>query len=133
MELKRIEKAIELLKSNNIEELKELLEFERQASILNGKGKNIKYATLVKNLIKVNAESRPLLATVMHDEQNRQFILDGYFLARYEHYKEELDGLPQTPYSDNLIKPERIIPRKAYCEEHALTDDEQLLLENLDK
>ena len=51
MELKRIEKAIELLKSNNIKELQELLEFERQASILNGKGKDVKFATLVKNLL----------------------------------------------------------------------------------
>ena len=133
MELKRIEKAIELLKSNNIKELQELLEFERQASILNGKGKDVKFATLVKNLIKVNAESRPLLATIMHDEQNRQFICDGHMLARFEQHKEELDGLPQTPYSDNLIKPDRIIIPKHFCEEYILTDDEQLLLKNLDK
>ena len=133
MELKRIEKAIELLKSNNIKELQELLEFERQASILNGKGKDVKFATLVKNLLKVNAESRPLLATIMHDEQDRQFICDGYMLARFEQHKEELDGLPQTPYSDNLIKPDRIIIPKHFCEEYILTDDEQLLLKNLDK
>lgn len=133
MELKRIEKAIELLKSNNIKELQELLEFERQASILNGKGKDVKFATLVKNLIKVNAESSPLLATIMHDEQDRQFICDGYMLARFEQHKEELDGLPQTPYSDNLIKPDRIIIPKHFCKEYILTDDEQLLLKNLDK
>ena len=54
-------------------------------------------------------------------------------LARFEQHKEELDGLPQTPYSDNLIKPDRIIIPKHFCEEYILTDDEQLLLKNLDK
>ena len=133
MELSKINKAIELLKNNNIEELKELLEFERQASILNGKGKDVKFATLVKNLIKVNAESRPLLATIMHDKQDRQFICDGYMLARFEQHKEELDGLPQTPYGADKLNPDRIIIPKHLCEEYTLTDDEQLLLKNLDK
>ena len=133
MELRRIEKAIELLNENNVKELKELLEFERQKSIMNGKGRNVKFATLVRNLIKVNAESRPLLATIMHDELNRQFICDGFLLARFEQHKEELDGLSQTPYSDNLIKPDRIIIPKHLCKEHAITEDEQLLLKNLEK
>lgn len=132
MNTKGIEKAIELLNSQNFDELKDFLEFERQSAILSDKGRKTSLLTAVKKILEQNKESRPLLATIQHDEQNRQFICDGYIAVIWNEYKPEFDCFKQTD-NNSSIKIMQILGNKKHFKPYKLNDDEILILKNLEK
>lgn len=133
MELKKINKYIELANSN-ITELLRVLEFDRQQAILEEKGKTYKLATAVKKIIdtKELKTTRPALATIMHDNDGKQFICDGYVLIKWNDFQEELNVFPQTD-SAKSIQVDIILPNEVYTTKHELTEDDSLLINNIDK
>ena len=75
---------------------------------------------------------RPALATIMHDKDGKQFICDGYMLIKWNEYQEELNGFLQTDY-EKSIKIENILPLEHNTVKHELTEEETLLIKNIDK
>lgn len=133
MELAKIKKYIKLA-NENITELLRVLEFDRQQAIMEEKGKTMKLANAVKKVIDLNEykKSRPILSTIMHDKDGKQFICDGFMLIKWNEYQEELDGFMQTDY-DRSIKIENILPKEYNTTKHELNKDEILILKNIDK
>jgi hypothetical protein len=134
MELAKINNYIKLINDMNIEELLRVLEFDRQQAIMEEKGKTYKLATAVKKVIDIKQlkKERPALASIMHDKDGKQFICDGYMLIKWNDFKEELNGFLQTDY-DKSIKIESILPLEHNTFKHELTEEETLLIQNIDK
>lgn len=78
-----IEKSIELLNSSKLDELRELLAYERQKSILAGQGKKSSLLTAVKKFIDNNdlKTTRPELAKIQHIMKQQLTIEDIYLKA----------------------------------------------------
>lgn len=133
MELAKIDNYIKLANSD-LTELLRILEFDRQQAIMEEKGKSYKLATAVKKVIDLKdlKKSRPLLASIMHDKDDKQFICDGYMLIKWKDHQEELDGFLQTDYGRS-INTETILPKEHSTIKHELTEDEKLLIKNIDK
>ena len=127
-----IEKAIALLNSGKWNELNDLLVYEREKSILESNGKKMKLAPAVKKILEKNKENRPILATVMYDEQNRPIICDGFLLVRWNAEQPELKAFPET-HGESVLKADNIIPKMHDCEERILTENDRLIIENIDK
>lgn len=87
----QIEKAINLLKENKTNELKELLMIEL---LKEDKNKNVKIVDIVKKYLKA-VNDRPMLKTVMIKNE-KQFICNGFNLIVFNEYVKELELLPQT-------------------------------------
>lgn len=129
-----IEKSIELLNSLKLDELRELLTFERQKSILAGQGKKPSLLTAVKKFIddKYLKTTRPELAKIQHTEDGKQFIIDGYLAVIWNNEHPELNALPQrsaeesSPIYKVLLKP---YEQTAY---HLLPKDKKII-ENIEK
>lgn len=133
MELAKINNYIKLANSD-LTELLRVLEFDRQQAIMQEKGKSYKLATAVKKVIdqKDLKKSRPLLATIMHDKDGKQFICDGYMLIKWKDYQEELNGFLQTEYAQS-IKDDTILPKEYNTVKHELSVDDKLIIKNIDK
>lgn len=131
MTLATIDKCLQLLNAYNISELRDLLNYERQASILKSNGQKATLLTAVKKAL-IKRDDRPALATVQHAADGKPFICDGYFLVKWNVERHELDGLPQTPAGES-IDCDRLIPVKHYLTEYELTDDDKTILKNIDK
>lgn len=126
-----IEKCIELLNANSLDDLRNLLNYERQASILKGNGQKTTLLTAVKKALGKRPD-RPVLETIQHTADGKPFICDGYFLVKWNTDKPELDGLPQTP-ADKSVNGDGIIPQICNLTEYELTDDDKTILKNIDK
>lgn len=127
-----IEKAIALFDSAKLEELRNLLIYEREKSILESNGKKMKLAPIVKKILKKNETIRPVLATVMYDDKNRPSICDGFLLVRWEEEQQELKAFPETR-GERVLAADNIIPKKKDCEERDLTEADRLIIKNIDK
>lgn len=127
-----IEKAIALFDSAKLEELRNLLIYEREKSILEASGHKMHLAPIVKRILKRNEECRPVLATVMYDEQNRPIICDGFLLVRWNEEQSELKAFPET-HGERVLAAENIIPKQSDCEEWELTENDRIILKNIDK
>ncbi len=127
-----IEKALNLLNGAKLEDLRNLLMYEREKSILEASGKKMKLAPIVKRFLAKNTGFRPLLATVMYDSQNRPIICDGYMLVRWEKEQPELKAFPETRGAD-VLNADAIIPPINQSEEWTLTESDKIVLENIDK
>ena len=129
-----IEKSIELLNSSKLDELRELLTFERQKSILVGQGKKTSLLTAVKKFIDNNdlKTTRPELAKIQHTEDGKQFIIDGYLAVIWNNEHPELNALPQRsaeesfPIHKVLLKP---YEQTAY----PLSLKDKMIIENIEK
>lgn len=129
-----IEKSIELLNSLKLDELRELLTFERQKSILAGQGKKSSLLTAVKKFIddKYLKTTRPELAKIQHTEDGKQFIIDGYLAVIWNNEHPELNALPQRSAEESfpiytvLLKP---YEQTAYT----LSAKDKKLIENIEK
>ena len=134
MELAKINNYIKLINDRDIEELLRVLEFDRQQAIMEEKGKTYKLATAVKKVIDIKQlkKEHPSLATIMHDKDGKQFICDGFMLIKWNDFQEELNGFSQTDYEKSL-KIESILPLEHSTTKHELTEEEALLIKNIDK
>ena len=127
-----IEKAIALFDGAKLEELRNLLIYEREKSILESNGKKMKLAPIVRRILKRNETSRPVLSTVMYDEQNRPCICDGYMLVRWNAEQQELKACPETR-GERVLSADKIIPKQSECEERSLTGADRLIIANISK
>ena len=80
--------------------------------------------------LKLNDTTRPICATVQHDEQNRQFIIDGFIAVVYNKFYPELDDFKQTDFNLS-VKINNIIKPKDACKRYELTADDKLILSHL--
>lgn len=133
MNTAKIEKYIELLNAGKITELKDFLQYERQASILNENGKKPTLLTAVKKIIddKDLKEYRPTLATIQHTMDGKPFICDGYILIRWKDERPELNAFNQLEASksinaDNILD---LFEGNYY----PLSPDDETIINNLDK
>ena len=88
-----IEKALTLLKNNQLDELKHYLTLELLAT------KNKKQANIVKTIekyFKNIEEHRANFKAIQHTKDNHQYIIDGYTAYYFNEYVKELDILPQN-------------------------------------
>lgn len=132
MNTELIEKALSLLNGAKLEDLRNLLMYERQKSILESSGKKMKLALIVKRILKKNETVRPVLSTVMYDKQNRPCICDGFLLVRWNEEQPELKAFPETRDERGLAA-DNIIPKKKECEARELTEADRLVIKNIDK
>lgn len=127
-----IEKAIALFDSAKLEELRNLLIYEREKSIFEQSGKKMNLAPTVRKILKRSEKDRPVLATVMYDEQNRPCICDGFMLVRWNEEQPELKAFPETR-GENVLKADNVIPKQSECVERDLTETDRLIIANIDK
>lgn len=129
-----IEKSIELLNSSKLDELRELLTFERQKSILAEQGKKSSLLTAVKKFIddKDLKNTRPEFAKIQHTEDGKQFIIDGQLVVVWNKEHPELNVLPQRSAEESfsvykiLLKP---YEQTAY----SLSYKDKNIIENIEK
>lgn len=133
MNTAKIEKCIELLNKEKITELKDFLQYERQASILNENSKKTTLLTAVKKIIddKDLKEYRPTLATIQHTMNGKPFICDGYILIRWKDERPELDAFNQLEASKS-INADNILDRFE-GNYYPLSADDETIINNLDK
>lgn len=92
MTTNQIEKLLNLLKDNKLDELKDALTTE----LLKSTDKTTaNLFTAVKKYLKNTDNARPVLKTVQH-MQGKQFILNGYSAFVFNEYQTALDELPNT-------------------------------------
>lgn len=130
-----IEKALALLnsgKAENLSVLNDLLLYERERSILEAAGKKMKLAPIIKKVLDKSKGNRPVLATVMYDTLNRPIVCDGYILVRWNKEQPELKAFPETR-GESVLKADNIIPEQYRCTERELTENDRIILLNIDK
>lgn len=127
-----IEKAQALLAKGQLEELKTLLDYERELEVLKANGKKPNLLKAVKAYLNNATKKRPLLRTVQHTHDGKQFICDGFSIVVWNDHKTELDVLPQTE-AERCINIYAIIDNGFGDNKYTLTADELTLLKNLDK
>lgn len=134
MNIITIEKAIALLNGAQLEELRDLLVYEREKAIFASEGRKMKIAPAVKNVLGKTLKNRPILSTVMHDKKERPFICNGFLLVRWFEEQPELKGFPQTPSdSPDSINADNIMLKKCECEARPVDENDRLIVENIDK
>lgn len=119
-------KALELLKSNNTNELTALLTSELL------KTKDKKQANLyntIKTYLKNVEKSRPLLQTLQH-RNGKQFVIDGYSMAIFNKHFAELETLPKTENEELCIDYGRILVQSTA---ESITEQEIEFLKNIKK
>lgn len=126
-----IEKAIKLCNPESLKELEELLIYERQKSILQGKKKAVKLMSAVNKILSNNPE-RPILTTIQHTKDGEPFICDGYCLIKWNEEQDELNAFTQTSPEQSL-KADDIMPNLSDCTEYTLSPEDKLIITNLDK
>lgn len=126
-----IEKAQALLASNKLDELKQLLDYERELEVLKANGKKPTLLNAVKKYLKNSQADRPILCTVQTTNDGKQFICNGYSIVLWHDHKDELDALPTTEASKS-INAYGIIG-DVRDNEYTFTADELTLLKNLNK
>lgn len=133
MNTAKIEKCIELLNAGKIAELKDFLQYERQASILNENGKKTTLLTAVKKIVddKYLKEARPNLASIQHTADGKPFICDGYLLIRWKDERPELNAFNQLEASKS-INTDYILDRFE-GNYYPLSPDDNTVINNLDK
>ena len=134
MEIKAIDKALELLKKGLLPELDELLNYERGLEILKSKSTKPNLLKAVKKVLddKNLLEARPNLRNIQIDKNDMQFICNGYLFVRWHTHKEELDCLPQLE-KEHCINLSCFIRKPFELKEFKITDDEKLVINNIDK
>ena len=80
-----IEKCIDLLNTGKIDDLRALLNYERETNILASKGIKTSLLNAVKKIVCDNGlkEWRKALAGIQHTPDGKQFICDGYLLVKW--------------------------------------------------
>lgn len=91
-----MKKLLELLNNNQLDELR----VELTKRLLKEEHKSPKLLQAVKNYFKKAPKERPVLQTIQHTKDDKQFICDGFSLYYFNNYVSEFDALPQ---SDNTI------------------------------
>lgn len=128
MTTKQIEKLLELLKENKLEELKT----ELTSELLRGTDKkSANLFSAIKKYLKHSAsinKHRPALATILH-HNNKQFIIDGYSAYIFNDYLPELDNLPNT--NEETINFDCILLKTPEYE--TIKSNELTLLKNIKK
>lgn len=128
LDITSIEKAINLLDGCKLEELRELLSYEREKAILKSNGGNTKLYTTVKKII--DKITRDDLRGIMIDENGIQWLCNSFLLVKWKINKPELRCLekPKTP----CINLEKLLCRPS-SDIFNITDDEKIIIRNLDK
>lgn len=133
MELAKINNYIKLVKEYKIDELMKTLEYDRQQAIMEEKGQKMKLAPAIKKVLSdKDIASRPVLQSIQHDSNGKQFICDGFLLIRWNNEQEELNGFPQTP-TDKSIKADAIIPKVYETQQIELSENDRLIISNINK
>lgn len=135
MKLAEIEKVIEQVKKCDIEKALELLNYARAEAICKQKGGKLKLLTAVKNVLKSAGTERPVLQKIQTSKDGMQAVCDGYMLVKWLEQQDELNELPIASY-DESIKVDNILPDESVlscCKEIKLSDNDLLLLGNVDK
>lgn len=124
-----IEKCLNLLNANNLDDLRNLLNYEKQASILTAKKGNTKFLPAVKKYLddKNLVENYPDYVSIQHTADGKQFICNGCSLIKWESHKPELDAFKQTDTNKSLPYPDW------FSENYFLSSDDEIILKNLDK
>ena len=91
-----MKKLLELLNNNQLDELR----VELTKRLLKEEHKSPKLLQAIKNYFKKAPKERPVLQTIQHTKDNKQFICDGFSIYYFNDYVSEFDALPQ---SDNTI------------------------------
>jgi hypothetical protein len=128
-----IEKCIELLNTGKIDDLRDLLNYERETNILASKGVKMSLLNAVKKIVCDNGlkEWRKNLY-IQHTPDGKQFICDGYLLVKWNEEQPELNALPQTPVNES-INANNILRTTASMSKYELTESDKIIAENIDK
>lgn len=129
-----IEKCIELLNTGKIDDLRDLLNYERETNILASKGVKMSLLNAVKKIVCDNGlkEWRKNLYGIQHTPDGKQFICDGYLLVKWNEEQPELNALPQTPVNES-INANNILRTTASMSKYELTESDKIIAENIDK
>lgn len=129
-----IEKCINLLNTGKIDDLRDLLNYERETNILASKGVKMSLLNAVKKIV-CNIglkEWRKNLYGIQHTPDGKQFICDGHLLVKWNEEQPELNALPQTPANES-IDANNILRTTASMLKYELTDSDKIIAENIDK
>lgn len=128
-----IEKCIDLLNTGKIDDLRDLLNYERETNILASKGVKMSLLNAVKKIVCDNGlkEWRKNLYGIQHTPDGKQFICDGYLLVKWNEEQPELNALPQTPANESIDA--NSILRSTSMSKYELTDSDKIIAENIDK
>lgn len=123
-----INKMIDLLNNNKIDDVKKLLQVEL---LKNNNSKNIKLIDAVKKYLKNADSGRPVLKTVMI-KNNTQFICNGYSLYVFNKYIDDLNILDTTDEkTGNVIDYTQIV--KSHIDYNDFDDFDSKIYSNIEK
>lgn len=136
MNLSAVERVLKHLQDCELEKAIDLLKFEREKLILQDKGEKTNEIKGVKNYLK-RAEKdirlpNKVLWTIQEDTDGKPFVCDGYSLVKWHEPQDWLNSFDHTPQVAS-VKASALIPAIYDCAEHKLTDDEKLVLKNINK
>lgn len=145
MAVSNIEKAIEAIDKidfnmspdyikSELADIKNILVYEKQRAIMAESKKKTNVLTAIKKILSGAEKSgRHSLATIQHSADGRPFICDGYVAIRWNNEIPELKAFEQLS-SDKSIKIDgSILPNRSQVIEETITDDDKLVLDNLNK
>lgn len=129
-----IEKCLDLLNTGKIDDLRDLLNYERETNILASKGIKTSLLNAVKKIVCDNGlkEWRKELAGIQHTPDGKQFICNGYLLVKWNEEQPELNALPQTPANES-INANNILCTTASMLKYELTDSDKIIAEEFSK
>lgn len=109
----------------------QLLKLEFQKAVCGNKSSTVKLQQTVKKYLSQISGSRPVLKTIEHTADGREFVIDGYSGVLFEQRQPELDIFPQTDAANsvNLFK----ILDFYGADDYAVTDTDLTILNNIDK
>lgn len=128
MDIKNIEQAIKLIDNNEFGRLKDLLIFEREKAILKSSGKKSSLLNAVKKVI--DKCERETLKAVFRDDNNKQFICDGYIMVRWKNEVENLKCFEKKSPNHLWKLPRSLMPHSTIIDS---SDDTKIVLKSLDK
>jgi hypothetical protein len=99
-----MKKLLELLNNNQLDDLR----IELTKRLLKEEHKSPKLLQAIKNYFKKAPKERPVLQTIQHTKDNKQFICDGFSIYYFNDYISEFDALPQSDYTIS-INPQSIL------------------------
>lgn len=145
MAVSNIEKAIEAIDKidfnmspdsikSELADIKNILVYERQCAIMAESKKKTNVLTAIKKILSDAEKSgRHELSTIQHSADGRPFICDGYVAIRWNNEIPELQAFEQLPSDKSLKIADSIMPNRSQLTEETITDDDKLVLDNLNK
>lgn len=126
MTTKNIEKFINLLNENKLQELREELTQE----LLKSTDKlSADLFTTIKKYLKNTDNAHPLLKNIQH-KNGRQFVCDGFTAYIFNTYKKELENLPQVSEQDSLNIFSILDSNAIYSK---INENDLILIQNINK